>query len=300
VKYHYFICDVFTEQRFGGNQLAVLPDAQKLSDWQMQQIAREFNFSETAFVLPAETGHTRKVRIFTPTTEIPFAGHPNIGTAFVLAETGALGKEIPDTVLFEEKAGLVSIEIQANLGSPTSFELKAPQVLTLQEFPAIRSVAKALSLREMEIVVTTHTPTVASVGLPFLFVEVLDLSVLSQVRIDMTGFDRLLVEGAVPYVHVYTPKKGSTDIQARVFAPLDGVAEDPATGSANCALAALLSHYRSERDGEFSWCVFQGIELGRPSTLRIRARKENGCVVASWVGGTCVMISEGWIDVGCS
>ena len=300
MKYHYFICDVFTEQRFGGNQLAVLPDAQKLSDWQMQQIAREFNFSETAFVLPAETGHTRKVRIFTPTTEIPFAGHPNIGTAFVLAETGALGKEIPDTVLFEEKAGLVSIEIQANLGSPTSFELKAPQVLTLQEFPAIRSVAKALSLREMEIVVTTHTPTVASVGLPFLFVEVLDLSVLSQVRIDMTGFDRLLVEGAVPYVHVYTPKKGSTDIQARVFAPLDGVAEDPATGSANCALAALLSHYRSERDGEFSWCVFQGIELGRPSTLRIRARKENGCVVASWVGGTCVMISEGWIDVGCS
>ena len=300
MKYHYFICDVFTEQRFGGNQLAVLPDAQKLSDWQMQQVAREFNFSETAFVLPAETGHTRKVRIFTPTTEIPFAGHPNIGTAFVLAETGALGKEIPDTVLFEEKAGLVSIEIQANLGSPTSFELKAPQVLTLQEFPAIRSVAKALSLREMEIVVTTHTPTVASVGLPFLFVEVLDLSVLSQVRIDMTGFDRLLVEGAVPYVHVYTPKKGSTDIQARVFAPLDGVAEDPATGSANCALAALLSHYRSERDGEFSWCVFQGIELGRPSTLRIRARKENGCVVASWVGGTCVMISEGWIDVGCS
>ena len=298
MKYQYFICDVFTEQRFGGNQLAVLPDAQKLSDWQMQQVAREFNFSETAFVLPAETGHTRKVRIFTPTTEIPFAGHPNIGTAFVLAETGALGKEIPDTVLFEEKAGLVSIEIQANLDSPTSFELKAPQVLTLQEFPAIRSVAKALSLRENEIVVTTHAPTVASVGLPFLFVEVLDLSVLSQVRIDMAGFDRLLVEGAVPYVHVYTPKTGSTDIQARVFAPLDGVAEDPATGSANCALAALLSHYRSERDGEFSWCVFQGIELGRPSTLRIRARKENGCVVGSWVGGTCVMVSEGWIDVG--
>ena len=297
MKYHYFICDVFTEQRFGGNQLAVLPDAQKLSDWQMQQIAREFNFSETAFVLPAETGHTRKVRIFTPTTEIPFAGHPNIGTAFVLAETGALGKEIHDTVLFEEKAGLVSIEIQANLDSPTSFELKAPQVLTLQEFPAIRSVAKALSLRENEIVVTTHAPTVASVGLPFLFVEVLDLSVLSQVRIDMAGFDRLLVEGAVPYVDVYTPKTGSTDIQARVFAPLDGVAEDPATGSANCALAALLSHYRSERDGEFSWCVFQGIELGRPSTLRIRARKENGCVVGSWVGGTCVMVSEGWIDV---
>lgn len=300
MKYHYFICDVFTEQRFGGNQLAVLPDAQKLSDWQMQQIAREFNFSETAFVLPAEAGHTRKVRIFTPTTEIPFAGHPNIGTAFVLAETGALGKEIPGTVLFEEKAGLVSIEIQVDPGAPTSFELKAPQVLTLQEFPAIGSVAKALSLRENEIVVTTHAPTVASVGLPFLFVEVVDSAVLAQVRIDMAGFERLLVEGAVPYVHVYTSKTDGADIQARVFAPLDGVAEDPATGSANCALAALLSHHRSERDGEFSWCVFQGIELGRRSVLRIRARKENGCVVASWVGGTCVMVSEGWIDAGCS
>ena len=291
---------MFTEQRFGGNQLAVLPDAQKLSDWQMQQIAREFNFSETAFVLPAEAGHTRKVRIFTPTTEIPFAGHPNIGTAFVLAETGALGKEIPGTVLFEEKAGLVSIEIQIDPGAPTSFELKAPQVLTLQEFPAIGSVAKALSLRENEIVVTTHAPTVASVGLPFLFVEVVDSAVLAQVRIDMAGFERLLVEGAVPYVHVYTSKTSGADIQARVFAPLDGVAEDPATGSANCALAALLSHHRSEGDGEFSWCVFQGIELGRRSVLRIRARKENGCVVASWVGGTCVMVSEGWIDAGCS
>ena len=201
MKYHYFICDVFTDQRFGGNQLAVLPDAQKLSDWQMQQIAREFNFSETAFVLPAEFGHTRKVRIFTPTTEIPFAGHPNIGTAFVLAEMGALGKEIPSTVLFEEKAGLVLIELHANPGAPNSFELKAPQILTLQEFPAIGSVANALSLRENDVIVTTHAPTIASVGLPFLFVEVVDSAVLGQVRIDMAGFERLLVEGEIGRAH---------------------------------------------------------------------------------------------------
>ena len=204
MKYHYFICDVFTEQRFGGNQLAVLPDAETLSEWQMQQIAREFNFSETAFVLPAETGHTRKVRIFTPTTEIPFAGHPNIGTAFVLAETGALGKEIPGAVLFEEEAGLVSIEIQANLGAPTSFELKAPQVLTLQAFPAIGSVAKALSLRENEIVLTTHSPTVASVGLPFLFVEVADLSVLAQVRIIWLGSTVFLLKVSALCTCLYT------------------------------------------------------------------------------------------------
>ena len=108
MKYHYFICDVFTDTRFHGNQLAVLPNAAGLSTVEMQQIAREFNFSETAFVFPAEEGHTRKVRIFTPTTEIPFAGHPNIGTAFVLTETGELGNDtVPESICFEEKAGLV-------------------------------------------------------------------------------------------------------------------------------------------------------------------------------------------------
>src|SRR5438477_1350335 len=113
MDYHYYICDVFTDTRFGGNQLAVLPEAVGLSAEQMQQIAREFNFSESTFVLPAEAGHTRRVRIFTPTAELPFAGHPNVGTAFVLAAAGELGGlDEPITVTFEEKAGVVPISIQ--------------------------------------------------------------------------------------------------------------------------------------------------------------------------------------------
>src|SRR4051795_9424777 len=119
MSYRYFICDVFTDTRFGGNQLAVLPDAQGLSDRQMQQVPREFNFSETTFVFPPEAGHTRKVRIFTPTTEIPFAGHPNVGTAFVLATAGEFGAIDPAlTVTFEEKAGLVPVAIQKPEGRP--------------------------------------------------------------------------------------------------------------------------------------------------------------------------------------
>lgn len=297
MKYRYCTCDVFTEKRFGGNQLAVLPEALGLSDIQMQQIAREFNFSETAFVLPPEKGQTRKVRIFTPTTEVPFAGHPNIGTAFVLAEIGELGKDkLPGAICFEEKAGLVPIEIQIDINGPTVFELKAPQTLTLDVFTSIALLAGALSLNENDFVSTTHPPSVASVGLPFLFAEVRDTSVLARVRINTEAFE-LLAKSAVPYIHVYTWKPGSSKIQARMFAPLDGVSEDPATGSANCALAALLAHHNPDSSGEFSWRIFQGKEMGRSSLLKVRARKENGCVIASWVAGSCVMVCEGHIDV---
>src|SRR5215468_595773 len=131
MRYRYFLCDVFTDRRFGGNQLAVLPEAQGLSDRQMQQIAREFNFSESAFVFPPEHGHTRRVRIFTPATEVPFAGHPNVGTAFVLAASGALGPlDSSISVTFEEKAGLVPITIRRR-DNRILCELSAPQRLSL-------------------------------------------------------------------------------------------------------------------------------------------------------------------------
>jgi len=234
---------------------------------------------------------------FTPTTEVPFAGHPNIGTAFVLAEIGELGKDkLPGAICFEEKAGLVPIEIQIDINGPTVFELKAPQILTLDVFTSIALLAGALSLNENDFVSTTHPPSVASVGLPFLFAEVRDTSVLARVRINTEAFE-LLAKSAVPYIHVYTWKPGSSKIQARMFAPLDGVSEDPATGSANCALAALLAHHNPDSSGEFSWRVFQGKEMGRSSLLKVRARKENGCVIASWVAGSCVMVCEGHIDV---
>src|SRR5262245_24800464 len=295
--YRYYICDVFTDTRFGGNQLAVLPDALGLSDRQMQQVAREFNFSETTFVLPAEQGHTRRVRIFTPTAEIPFAGHPNIGTAFVLATMGALGPvDSSITVTFEEKAGLVPVSIQQRQGTLWC-QLTAPERLSLGKTVPADVLAAAVSLAPNDVVTTTHQPQVASVGLPFVVAELKDRPALQRARVSGQGFDALAARGVVPDVHLYTRSGDAFDIRARMFAPFDGVPEDPATGSANCALAGLLSHYDAGTDGTTSWRIAQGVEMGRPSILEAGAEKRGGVVVATRVGGASVLVSEGTIEV---
>jgi len=296
VKYRYYICDVFTETRFGGNQLAVLPQAVGLSTQQMQEIAREFNFSETTFVFPARAGHTRHVRIFTPAREIPFAGHPNVGTAFVLASTGEFG-EIKSslTVTFEEESGLVSVAIHESAGKVSSCELTAPQSLSFGKTLPVELVAGTISIDSKEIVTKTHGPQVASVGLPFIMVELRDRSVLERARISMSGFEALAAEDVMPDVYLYTRGTDGFDIRARMFAPLSGVPEDPATGSANCALAGLLAHYSQDSNGSFSWRIAQGVEMGRPSTLIARAEKKDGVVQTTRIGGAAVLVSEGTI-----
>jgi trans-2,3-dihydro-3-hydroxyanthranilate isomerase len=298
MKLKYYICDVFTDQRFGGNQLAVLPDARGLNDTQMQQIAREFNFSESTFVFPADEGHTRKVQIFTPTREVPFAGHPNIGTAFVLATCGEL-EEFDDSteIVFEEKAGLVGISIRRSNEGTISCELKAPQVLTLGKVLPVGMLAAAVSLSASEIVTVTHPPMVASVGLPFVMVELRDQSALKKANINAHGFEQIAALGVMPDIHVYVQSHDEFDIRARMFAPHDGVPEDPATGSANCALAGLLGHFHPSQSGMLEWRIAQGVEMGRPSILQARAEKRDGKVLSSWIGGSCVMVSEGHIYV---
>src|SRR5205809_2498426 len=230
MKYRYYICDVFTERRFGGNPLAVLPKAEGLSDHQMQQIAREFNFSESTFVFPPRAGHTRHVRIFTPAAEIPFAGHPNVGTAFVLAAAGEFGEINSSlTVTFEEEAGLVSIAIRAEQGKIVSCELAAPQSLSLGKTVPTELVASAISLKLEDIVTDTHHPQICSVGLPFVFTELRDRAVLERARINISGFDALRDLGVNPQLYLYTRVSDGFDIRARMFAPLSGVPEDPAT-----------------------------------------------------------------------
>ena len=298
MSYRYYICDVFTSVRFGGNQLAVLPHADGLSARQMQQIAREFNFAESTFVFPAEAGHTRRVRIFTPTTEVPFAGHPNIGTAYALATAGEFGPIDPSiTVTFEEKAGVVPVTIHRREGEPIWCELSAPEPLSLGKTVSTQSLAAAVSLTPNDIVTTTHSPQVASVGLPFLMAELTDRAALGRARVNLDGIDALVSQGVTPDVHLYTRSADEFDIRARMFAPLDGVPEDPATGSANCALAGLLSHYDDASDGRFSWRIAQGVEMGRPSLLEARAEKREGRVVGTWIGGASVLVSEGVIEV---
>jgi len=298
MKLKYYICDVFTDQRFGGNQLAVLPDARGLNDTQMQQVAREFNFSESTFVFPADEGHTRKVRIFTPTREVPFAGHPNIGTAFVLATGGELEEFDGSTdIVFEGKAGLVGISLRRSDEGMISCELKAPQVLSLGKVLPAGMVAAAISLSKSEIVTDTHPPMLASVGLPFVMVELRDQSALQKAGINANGFEQIAAQGVMPDIHVYVQSHDEFDIRARMFAPHDGVPEDPATGSANCALAGLLGHFHPSRSGMFEWRIAQGVEMGRPSLLQARAEKTDGNVLSTWIGGSCVMVSDGHIYV---
>lgn len=298
MQFKYFTCDVFTRDRFGGNQLAVLPDARGLSTRQMQQIAREFNYSETTFVLPAEQGHTRKVRIFTPVRELPFAGHPNIGTAFVLAtnrEFGPIEGEL--TVTFEEGAGLVPITFPAGSNGCLRCELLAPQGLTLGPTVAPELIAAALSLAPSDIHLEVHPPQVAGVGFPFVIVELQDTDALARAHCHVPSMETLNETGIVPDILLYAQGSGDVDIRARMFAPLDGIPEDPATGSAICALAALLSHCDQADTAEFSWRIAQGVEMGRPSMLLARTQKKDGVVEATWIAGDCVMVCEGVITL---
>jgi len=298
MRYRFATCDVFTATRFGGNQLAVLPAASGLSDRRMQQIAREFNFAETTFVLPPEAGHTRRVRIFTPATEVPFAGHPNVGTAFVLASLGELGPLDGSTqVVFEERAGLVPVTIERRDGL-IRCELSAPERLTVGRSLDAETLARAVSLRAEDVVMRTHPPQIASVGLRFLVAELRDRAALERARAAVDRLEAFAGDGMTPDVLLYVRTNDDFDIRARMFAPLDGVPEDPATGSANAALGALLAAYDPAAAGSFRWRIAQGVEMGRPSLLEVAAEKRDGEVTEARVGGTSVLVSEGEIDVG--
>jgi trans-2,3-dihydro-3-hydroxyanthranilate isomerase len=290
-SYRYETVDVFTRERFGGNPLAVVLDADGLSDGEMQAIAAEFNYSETSFVLrPDDPAHDARVRIFNRTTEMPFAGHPNVGTAWVLA---GLGRDRGGVLLFEEIAGLVRVEVQRDAaGAPTGAVIDAPQPLSLGLELPVDGVAACIGAAAADIATAAHRPVVASVGVTFVLAEVSEAA-LTRARPDAEAFRR--IAGAHPALagrlslFVYT-RAGEGRVRARMFAPLAGTHEDPATGSANCALAALLL---SLDGGErLSLEATQGVELGRPSTLSLTAERTRDGVRAR-VGGGVVPVFRG-------
>lgn len=307
MQYRYYTVDVFTQMRFGGNQLAVLPEAGGLSTQQMQSITREFNYSETTFVLPPEsTANDAKVRIFTPAREVPFAGHPNLGTAHVLSTIGGFGRhdDAEKTLRFEELAGVVPVRVHFGEGTPIYCELTAPQELELgpemKGEADVAELAHALSLTQDDIVTEAHFPRSASVGLPFLCAELRDRDALarSQVRVDswMAYSERARCNA----IHLYTRDTGTDtlDLRCRMYATMGGVREDPATGSANCALAGLLASLAGESSGTFTYRIAQGTEMGRPSALFASVEKRNGSVAEVRIGGASVSVAEGFIDVG--
>jgi trans-2,3-dihydro-3-hydroxyanthranilate isomerase len=285
--------DVFTDRQFGGNPLAVVADAQGLTTAQMQSIAAEFNLAETTFVLPPQDpAHTAHVRIFTPKAEMPFAGHPNVGTAFVLARMGRIAG---DSLVFEEKAGLVPMTLTRESGTVTAARLAAPQQLSLGETIDREIVASAVGLAAGDIV---GQPVVASTGNNFLFAEVASRETLKRATYNTEVFAKHLPMARTVGVHLYVAaKEHGVEIQSRMFAPLYGVPEDPATGSANITLIGLLAHLDKRADLALSRTIGQGFDMGRPSILEASADKKAGKVVATYIGGRCVPMLSGTIDL---
>ncbi len=294
--YAFVTLDVFTDRQFGGNPLAVFPDARGLSDAQMQALAAEFNLSETTFVLPpTDPANTAHVRIFNRTAEMPFAGHPNVGTGFVLA---GLGRGLEGSLRFEEVAGIVEVRIVRDAsGGLTGAVIDAPRPLVLGPELTAAQVAACASLVPGDVVTTTHAPVQASLGIDFFFAQVSG-EALSRATPDVAGFQRTSAEtgagGDRLSLFLYAPDAEGKTIRARMFAPLSGTFEDPATGSASATLGALLLSLGSPDQAAFQ--IIQGIEMGRPSRLNVTARRALDGVRAS-VGGGCAPMFRGEVSL---
>lgn len=292
--YAFVTLDVFTDRKFGGNPLAVFTDARGLGAEQMQQLAAEFNLSETTFVLPPEDpAHAARVRIFNRTAEMPFAGHPSVGTGFVLANQG-LAKD--GVLTLEVPAGLVEVRIaKDSAGVPTGGVIAAPRPLVLGRTLPVEAVAACAGLTPADILTTVHEPVEASVGINFFFAEVTGEG-LTRATPDLAGFRAAAaahgLDGERLSLHLYA--RDGQQVRARMFAPLSGTIEDPATGSANATLAALLVSLGEAQSESFT--ISQGVEMGRPSVLQATAEHRSDGVHAT-VGGGCVMMFRGEVEL---
>lgn len=299
--FEFVTVDVFTEHRFGGNPLAVFPDADGLTDAQMQAIAAEFNLSETTFVLPPDDprNHAR-VRIFNRTAEMPFAGHPNVGTGYVLARRA---QATPEHLTFEEQAGLVRVHLLHGADKTVSgARISAPRSLTIGDDVPVDVIAACAGLDPADIAAGAHTPLLASVGVWFVIAEIASVAALSRAAPDLGAFRAAAARHHWPAgrlsLHLYARQDGdATRLRARMFAPLSGTIEDPATGSANATLAALLTSLAPGVNVALTYEIEQGIEMGRPSRMIATARKTGEGPVSATVSGDCVPVMRGWLDL---
>ena len=295
MAHRFMIADVFTEQAFGGNQLAVFPDAAGISDTLMQAYARELNFSETTFVLPPrKPGHTHRVRIFTPYHELPFAGHPNVGTGVVLAALAKrAGKGDRQDFVFDEDVG--TVHVSASFSEERGFaELTLDGAAEIRPCDVPRAaLARMVSLPEDRI--GAKAPWLAKAGISFACIPLADFDAVASARFDTSAWAEAFPPDAwarqiYAVAGDYAP--GGT-IKVRMWGPSVGVAEDPATGSAAGILASSLAAGLPDRDGDFTWSIQQGAELGRPSFIRASAAKRDGAVVQIRVGGGSVLVGDG-------
>ncbi|MBB5518184.1 PhzF family phenazine biosynthesis protein [Amphiplicatus metriothermophilus] len=289
-SYAFETWDVFTDRRFAGNPLAVVTDARGLSDEEMQLIAREFNLAETAFVLPPDDpAHTARARIFTPAYEMPFAGHPTVGTAIAIATARGLD----GLLLLELKAGLFPVAVE-RAGAAAFAEFENPNPPRERgPAPAVGLIEAALSLPEGALDRAAHKPRRIGAGVDFVYARA-SLEAVRAARLDNAAWARLDLAGVVG-VLLYAEGGEAADAayHARMFAPDAGVFEDPATGSAACALPGQIALSGALADGAHDWIVEQGFEMGRPSRIRVRFETKGGEAGRVRVGGQAVPVSAG-------
>jgi trans-2,3-dihydro-3-hydroxyanthranilate isomerase len=306
--------DVFTDRAFGGNPLGVFPDAAHLPTDVMQRIAREMNLSETVFLGPPETDQgTARVRIFTPACEVPFAGHPTVGTAIFLAarSMGGAGDDLDERksgsakIVLEENVGPVPVVVRIEDARPV-FATFTTAILP-EHRPSPHSVAELaamVGLDEDDIGGEGPggkrlEPEMVSCGLEYFVIPVRDIGAVRRAVLDMARWQRMLADAWAHHVYVVCMdgEGPGVDVRVRMFAPGSGVPEDPATGSAAAALGGYLSKVDGRERASLSWTVEQGIEIGRPSLIRVEAERVGGATSAVRVGGSAVEVSEGTMDV---
>jgi len=290
--FRFVTVDVFTDRRFGGNQLAVFPDARGLTDAEMQSLAAEFNLSETTFVLPpAAPQNSARVRIFNRVAEMGFAGHPNVGTAWVL---GREDEGTPRAYRFEEPAGLVEVVLERDDdGRVVGAEVAAPQPLRIGATLPAAVAAACAGIPEAGIVTARHAPTLAADGGNHRLLTEVTPEALATATPDLAAFRRAVAahpDETRGFLSLYVYCRDGAAVRARMFSPLTGTVEDAATGSAATPLAGFLLHLGGGADG--AWDITQGVEMGRPSLLRARARRGADGIRAR-VGGQCVAVLRG-------
>ncbi|MGO4735133.1 PhzF family phenazine biosynthesis protein [Bosea sp. 2KB_26] len=296
MKRRFVTLDVFTRARHAGNPLAVVLDSEGLDTEAMQAITREFNLSETVFVAPpAELGNRAAIRIFTPGRELPFAGHPTVGTAVLLALRDAEEGRAKDKLVLEERIGAVSCDV--SVGND-----RGRAVFTLPRLPerigeagAAAEIASALGLDPAEIGFDAHEPGVFSGGVGFTLVPVASLEAMGRITLDMMRWNTVMKPAEHPNAFVYCrqTRDAGHHFHARMFAPGMGIGEDPATGGAAAAFAAAVMAFDRPGDGEHRLVIEQGYEMGRPSQIELSLRVERGGLVSASIGGEAVLVSEG-------
>lgn len=301
LKFH--TLDVFTDRRFGGNPLAVVLGADDLDAGVMQSIAAEFNLSETVFVMkPDRVAHSAKVRIFTPKAELPFAGHPTVGTASLLAELRAdeTGSGRDALVILEEGVGPIRAGVRIGSdGGATFAEFDGPKVPVLEpDPPSLEDIAEATGLIPGEIGYANHRPVIFDGGARFLFVPVASRSVLAKAAPNLLYWSAVAGDDKVGmFMYCNAPEHNSSHFRARVFAPDHGILEDPATGAAAASFAGVIQHFDKLPNGAHKRRIEQGFEMGRPSLIDVSLEVEGTRLSGLRIGGYAVRVSEGTITV---